>query len=570
MWAWLNHAYRPYWVLFGGGLAFRLLLGLLFTQPGYTDAYYYSNVAEALWQGRGFREDYIWNYLSKPLPPGVLNNPSSTYWMPLTSVLIYAAYLVAGGPSFLASQIPNMLISAALAPLAFYLCVDVVGRDERGRRYGWLGGALLIFCGPYAPRFVLPDNFAPFALFSSAFLICNYKALRLPTSKTANRLALRWMAAAGLCAGLAYLTRVDGVILLAVAGLAMLTQRYLLRRPTALGWAGLGLMALVFGLTIAPWLFHNWQATGQVFPGGGLKVLFWREYNDFFSYSRPLDLPYYLNITEPSSNWGLEALLGSKWNALIENVRIVGLGALFLFPLFLLGLFSRLPSSKPATPKEPQPSASPDENKLVSRPLLFKQAEFLPFVIYIVVLYLAMSLAFTFPSTRGSVFHSSGGLLPFIYLICCIGLDQAIGWLSKFSRPKAQSARQRSYSVLIVVAFALISVGFGFTVHNDEWDVDYRENRLVGEWMKSNAPNDLIMVPDAPAYWYVNHQPALAITSDPLPVNLELARRYGVRYFMAQPNHGGVAYLAPLLRGDGASGYILVATLGEIQLYRLA
>jgi 4-amino-4-deoxy-L-arabinose transferase-like glycosyltransferase len=558
----LNPAYRPYLALFAGGLLFRLLLGLLFGQPGYADAYYYSNVAEALWQGHGFREDYIWNYLARPLPDSLLHNPSSTYWMPLTSVLIYLAYLVGGGPSFFASQIPNILISAALAPLAFYLCTDIFGRDdERGQRYGWVSGLLIIFCGPYAPRFALPDNFAPYALFSSAFLICSYKALRLPPKQ--EPASLRWMALAGLCAGLAYLTRVDGLILLAATFLTWLIYRYLLRQPTALGLGGLGLMVLVFGLTLAPWLAHNLAATGQIFPGGGLKVLFWREYNDFFSYTKPLDLPYYLNQTDPSSNWGIGPLLLSKLDALYQNIQVIGLGALFMLPLFVVGLFTRLPHSE--LPVVEQSSALSTQHSA----LLWRRAEFLPFVIYALLLYLAMSLAFTFPSTRGSVFHSSGGLLPFIYVICLVGLDQAIRWLSKISRPKAERARRRSYSMIIVGAYALISIGFALILRNG-WDNDYNELKTVGNWMTTNAPSDaVIMVPDAPAYWYVNHRTALAITSDPLPVNLELARRYGVRYFLYQPNHAGVAYLEELYKQRGAPGYTLVATLGDLQIYQL-
>jgi 4-amino-4-deoxy-L-arabinose transferase-like glycosyltransferase len=565
-------AYRPYLILFAGSLVFRLLLGFFFSQPGYTDAYYYSNVAEALWQGRGFREDYIWNYLGRPLPADLLNNPSSTYWMPLTSILIYLAYLLTGGPSFLASQIPNILLSSLLPLLAFYIATDIFGANtERGRRYGWLAGLLTIFCGPYAPRFATPDNFAPYALFSCGFLVCTYKALRLSPKQA--RAAWGWMVLAGFCAGLAYLTRVDGVILLAAAGLAWLIFRYLLRQPTGLNLTGLGLMTLVFVLTIAPWLTHNLLATGQLFPGGGIKVLFWREYNDFFSYSKNLDLSYYLNQTDPSPNWGLGPLLLSKLDASVQNIQVVVLGALFMLPLFLIGLFTRLPQPEISliTHSSQESSFPQTPSSFISHPssLLWRRAEFLPFVIYTLLLYLAMTLAFTFPSTRGSVFHSSGGLLPFIYLICLVGLDRAISWLSKISRPKAERRRQRNYGTLVVVAYFLISLGFGFIVRNG-WDSDYNELKTVGQWMQANAPAGArIMVPDPPAYWYVNHKPALAITSDPLSVNLELARRYGVRYFLYQPNHAGVAYLEELYKNKGAPNYTLVATLGDLQIYEL-
>jgi hypothetical protein len=102
--------------------------------------------------------------------------------------------------------------------------------------------------------------------------------------------AYRLAALAGLLAGLAYLTRVDGLILLAVPGLVGFWQRPRLQAvwPLALK-AGLLMLAL-FGLAVSPWVARNLAVTGQLFPGGGLKVLFWREYNDFFSFSKPLDL----------------------------------------------------------------------------------------------------------------------------------------------------------------------------------------------------------------------------------------------------------------------------------------
>ncbi|HEX2914335.1 MAG TPA: hypothetical protein VH186_26280 [Chloroflexia bacterium] len=562
----VSRSARPYWLLFGGAILFRFLIALLFKQPGYTDAYYYSNVADTLWHGQGFREDYIWNYLVKPLPDSVYNNPSNVYWMPLTSVLIYLAYLLTGGPSFLASQLPFILISSILPPLTYYVCQDIFGKyDPRGVRLGWLSALLMIFCSIYAPYFSLPDNFAPFALFSFGFLICSYKALRLAPLE--YKRGYRWLALAGVCAGLAYLTRVDGIILLVVPPLTLIIYRFW-KRSTGLNWLAVGIMLLAFGLTISPWLLRNLAVTGQVLPGGGTKTLFWREYNDFFSYIKPLDLPYYLNLTDPSPAWGIGPLLLSKAQALLENLWIVGRGAIFLAPLFLLGLFARL--EEPA-PDLPQTELTPDTltGQAERRNLrLWQRPEFLPFALYLVLLYLAMSLAFTFPSTRGSVFHSSGGLLPFIYIISFVGLDSFIGWLGKLSRPKAAEARRRSYSRLIVLAFVIVAAGMGFSLRAD-WNKDYDQLKAVDSWLAANnASNALLMVPDAPAYHYVSGKPCLSITSDPLPVNLELARRYGVTYFLLQPDHAP-ASLNSLFEHKSAPGYRLVTTIGDAQLYKL-
>src|SRR5262245_60455010 len=89
--------------------------------------------------GRGFVEDFVWNYLSNPgLPP----QPSHLYWMPLTSILASMG-LVIGGMSYRAAQIPFVLLSAALAPLSYSIARIVSTR----RGVAWLAGLLAIFSG---------------------------------------------------------------------------------------------------------------------------------------------------------------------------------------------------------------------------------------------------------------------------------------------------------------------------------------------------------------------------------------------------------------------------------------
>lgn len=557
---WFGPAYRPYWILLALALLFRLATALLFHQPGYTDAYYYSNVAESLWRGRGFREDYIWNYLGRPLPAAAVGNPSSLYWMPFTSILIYFAYLLGGGPSFLASQMPGILLSAALAPLTFNLATTIFGTGPVGRRYGWLAGWLVIFSGIYAGYFVQADNFAPFALLSFAFLVCTTQALQRLTNGAPG--VYRRTALAGSLAGLAYLTRVDGLILLAVPFLCALLQWPRLKSVLPQTFKAVLLMLGLFVLVVSPWVIRNLAVSGQLFPGGGLKVLFWREYNDFFSFSKPLDLAYYLNLTQPEVNWGLGPLMGSKVAALAENLLIVARSALFLTPFFIIGLFSRGISSAD------QPAHDLTENQPSSRLHLWQRPQFQPFLVYTLLLYLAMSLAFTFPGTRGSLFHSSGGLLPYIFLVCVVGLDTAIAWLGRFSRPQATATRQRFYGFLIAAAFFGLSVGLIFSMLGN-WDKDYEELKPVEVWLDNHEkPDVVVMLPLGPAYWYITHRPSVATASDLLAVNLQIARQYQARYLVLMPDHYPDSF-AELYDTKKASGFELVATFGEVQLYRL-
>ncbi len=575
---------HPYLTLFLAALLYRLFTALFYRQPGYTDAYYYVNVANQLWQGNGFRDDYIWNYMGG-VPSNITGNPSNTYWMPLTSLIIAGSYFLTFGQSFFASQLPMMLISSTFAPLACYMGRDIFG-PERGVRYGWLMGLFMIFCGFYAPMFALPDNFAPYAFFSLSFLILTYKIARSKESgvrsqngeltppsllgKRAGGLGLRLnfilhppsfilSLLAGLCAGLAYLTRVDGVILLVVPIACLVLQRYIFRQPTNLTWKGIVIMWLVAAVVVSPWVLRNLAVTGLPFPGGGIKVLFWREYDDFYTFVRPLDLSYYLNQSYPSDKWGIVPLLGSKLDALGQNYLVIGRAALvFLTPLAFLGFFSRFVPGKPL----PQLSfRHPDT--------FWRRPELLPFSVYTVILYLVMSLLFTFPSTRGSLFHSAGGLLPFVYAGMLVGLDAAIGLLGKVSRPGASRSRQQFYTGILVLVMVFASVGWTFS-SSGTWDDEYNEIKAVDQWIVQNGkPGALVMSPDPMLYYHATGKSTVVFTSDPLEVNLQVAQRYKASYLIFQPQHY-TASLTPLFENKTYPGFKLVATIGGAEIYELS
>lgn len=231
-------------------LFIRLLAALPQHQPNYMDEAYYVVTGANLAEGRGFVEDFVWNYLNHPGPPP---RPSHLYWMPLTSLLASVGML-AGGPSYRAAQILFIILSALLAPLTFWLTWTLSGQ----RRPAWLAGLLIIFSGFYFPFWTAVDNFTPFALAGSLALLLAWRGMatadhrpltadrgpetadrsitnyQLPISQSLNpgtttktglpisqlpnlpifpspHLSLFL---AGLCAGLAHLARADGLLIL--------------------------------------------------------------------------------------------------------------------------------------------------------------------------------------------------------------------------------------------------------------------------------------------------------------------------------------------------------------------
>jgi 4-amino-4-deoxy-L-arabinose transferase-like glycosyltransferase len=480
------------WTIVAAALAIRLLTAWLLRQPGYTDAYYYAVGAQQLDGGHGFEEPFIWNYLD---PPESVSHPGYLYWMPLTAILGWLGVQVLGN-SFAAIQAPFVLLSALLPLVAYTVARDLTGQ----RKHAVLAGLLAVFPGFYAHVFVLPDNFAPFALAGSVCLWSTGRGLR-------ERKPL-WFGLAGLTAGLAHLSRADGLLLAGVALAAVLVQGLLTFRERAQSrgtarilLAGVALLVSGYLLVMGPWFVRNWLVTGNLLGGSGLKTIFLTTYDDMFAYGRPPTLENYLA-------WGWGEILKSKAQALLFNLQRFWVENLLivLLPFSALGLWN-----------------------------LRRERLLWPFLLYLPLLFLAMTLVFTFPGMRGGLFHSGGALLPFLFAAAGPGLEVALRWATRRFR---SWHIQKAWSVfstglvglaVLVMVFSLWQAG----VFSGEWnqrDLGYGE---LGDWLAEHgAAQAVIMVGDAPGFtWHTGHM-AIAVPNEPLETILAVADRYGARYIV--------------------------------------
>jgi len=130
---------RDLLLLFGLALAVRLLTALPIHQPGYTDACYYATGARQIYEGQGFVEPFIWNYLD---PPDAIPHPGYQYWMPLPALLGGLGMWLLGD-AFFAMQLPFILLSALLPLVAYTVAWDLTSQ----RKHALLAGLLAVFPG---------------------------------------------------------------------------------------------------------------------------------------------------------------------------------------------------------------------------------------------------------------------------------------------------------------------------------------------------------------------------------------------------------------------------------------
>jgi hypothetical protein len=491
----MNKIRAPYAILLVLVFVFRVVTALPLQQAGYMDASYAIHIAENLAQGRGFTEEVLWNYLDQPEG---LPHPSNLYWMPLPSILI-APFFVWLGVSYHVAQIPFILLSSLLPLLAFYLSRRIFQRDD----YAWAAALFTAFSGFYTIYWVSPDNFTPFALTAS---LCLYAIARGTETNSA-----RYLVAAGALAALSHLSRADGVLLLAVAPLALLAHKPSRNVHYFLLLTSYFLLGYLF--LMSPWFLRNYLVVGTPYPSAGTKTLWLTSYDELFRFADDLTPARYLAT-------GIGSIVQSKLNAAFLDALVVAFGALqvFLVPFSIIGLWR-----------------------------IRRRIEMLPFFIYAVLLYVTMVLVFTYPSPRGSMLHSSTALLPFLAVAAPPGIDGAVEWVAR--RRKTWNVAQASFvfragfvALAIFVSVYVYAQGIipvsalptNIPLWNDR-DLHYRS---IAAWMEQNAgAEDIVMVVDPPTFYNLSHRRAVMIPTDSVDAILVAAHKYDARYMILEFDH---------------------------------
>ena len=496
-------------------------------------AYSYVNALN-LATGRGFVEDFVWNYLGNPGPPP---QPSHLYWMPLTSMLAGLGMMI-GGISYRAAQLPFVLASALLAPISYWI---TVGALRVKRWQGWLAGLLAIFSGFYVPFWGAIDNFTPFAVAGSLALLLAWQGLE-GKGQPGGRPAL-YIFSAGLFAGLAHLARADGLLLL-ITIIAFYVLRPFLggsrqKEISPFRWRSLTpLLSLVVGylLVMLPWFIRNWQVAGAFLPVAGSQTIWLTGYDDLFSYGREFSPGTFL-----AQGWG--PILRGRWWALTANFQTVVAvwGMIFLTPLVAVGGWS------------------------LRRHRLIQLTSF-----YALLLFVAMTLVFAFPGARGGLFHSGAALLPFICGMAAVGLDVSVDWIATRRRHWDAPSAKRVFGIGLVVMAMLLSgfIYYNRVIKNNAWNRADQVYTAVAAWIVAQDPAATVMVNNPPAYRYHGGGLSVVVPNEDLEITLQAARHYGATYLILDANHP--LPLAELYNEpSGHAQLSLAKTFGDVYIFEI-
>ena len=340
-------------------VAARLLsAAFVVVQPGFTDAFYYVDVARRLAHGQGLTADFVWNFLEAP-HLDALPVPSHRFWMPLVTI-VQATGIALLEPligTFRSAQ-AAIIAAAAFVPAAAYAAARSIGASPRAALFA--AGLAGLGGGAFAPAWVTLDSFAIAALIGTAFFIAFARAATGDT---------RAGAICGVLVGLLFLARAEG----AIFGVALLA---LAARPSSrtAGVVGSG-VALLIG---AAWLVRGLMLGGS--PDLLSRTLFLVRYEDFFA-------------IVPS---------GTADVTTIVTARLAALWSDFIVALFGLMAFLALPLALGLRDGWHRPSVR-------------------AFAGLALLIYVAEGVIWPLHATRGSYFHSLAAFYPFAMAVVALG-----------------------------------------------------------------------------------------------------------------------------------------------------
>ncbi len=487
----MTGVYRPGWRAYGllaliaalvGGIVAARVVG-----PTYTDAYYYFNAGQRLATGLGLTDPYIaLTYLGAPES---LPAPSHTYWMPLPSLLVALM-----GGSFRGTQVLLVGMWVGLALLAFWLGARLGGT----RRHAWGAGLLAVACAYYPAFLVTTDTFTPFGLVGALCLL----AIGLGY----QRGDWRTFGVAGVLAGLAHLTRADGLLLAGMVALfALLPGK--LSRAQRLRCLLAGLLA--YGLVMLPWLVRNLTQTGSPLPVGGTATIWLRGYDEIVSYPPQMSLGSFLE-------WGVGNILASRWEALTNNLGtfVAVEGLIVLAPLIVIALVKR-----------------------------GRHPWLLPVWVYALALHLAMTFIFAYPGYRGGLFHSATALLPWWMALGLLGLDDVIDWIAA----RRRSWRPGQAKVIFTLGVLMIAVLLTFALTRARLANQPSGGTLIRLAEEVLPADAVVMSNDPAALYYYTGLPGIVVPDAEPGALLFLLARYRITHILLDENR--TAALDPVYEG---------------------
>jgi len=478
------------------------------------DADYYFVTAKVLASGGGLSEPFIWNYLDNPMQ---IPHSAFQYWMPMTSFLAAFSQMIFG-VGFRTAQLPFVLLAAILPVFTAWIAYKL----HEDAQLAWQSGLLALVPGLFLPFLVTTDSFSIYGILGPLAFITIVHAVRKGDF-------LRWFIP-GIFAGLAHLTRADGILFLLMGiFVAIVTSQPRQRAITGIISGYLIIML--------PWWIVNWSMSGGFIASGSAHLLWSTTYNEIFAFPpEKLTFQHWLQS-------GLGNILLVRVQALWDNLGNLFLvnGVIFLSPFMIIGGWNQ-------------------RKNLIVRLVFF----------YLILLLVLMSFVFPFAGSRGGFFHSSMAFMPILWALAPLGLRIAIDKgveLRNWQREQAAGIFINATFVLaVIVTLALFWIRVvGPDYLNSTWSASKRAYTEAAQWFENEGVvKSIIAVNNPPGFYAESGLQAVVIPDGNEEVLRQVVEQFGVDWVLLDSNHP--ADLNTLYENPNSSIWLdLLDTLEDLQ-----
>jgi hypothetical protein len=158
-------------------------------------------------------------------------------------------------------------------------------------------------------------------------------------------------------------------------------------------------------------------------------------------------------------------------------------------------------------------------------------------------MFLVLTLVFTFPGERGSLFHTSIAIWPWMAALAAVGIGLTVEWMASMLRHWRPDRAKRLFSALCISIAFLVSAVVGLARLAPDTNIETYKQMTA-----DLPPESKVMVGIAPAFYYHTEIPAVSVPNEPIEIVLEAAEQYGVTHLILDQNHP--APLREIYTGD--------------------
>lgn len=471
-------------------LVFRLALLLLFVQfPGIADPNHYYNMGVRLVEGHGFTIDYIWQY---SLPPESIVHPEE-HWMPLTAILAAAPMLIFG-ESVRVALLPFILIGSLLPVLSYWAARQL----DLSESSALFAAATLAALPEFALYSLRTDTLIPSALFNCLSVLLLVRGLR--------RGGVFPFIASGGAAGLAYLTRNDGILLLPMLAVTLIVYAVSRRQLPAFHWRGAVLMPLVALVVVTPWLIRNLNTIGTLGSPETSSMFFFTDHSDHYAYGRRFTLETLLAAQTPAQ------IIGKRVFEMAAAIKVMIQSFDIFLPVAVIGgVILLLRSARRSVAGKQQLAA------------------IAPTLLLLLGIFVAYTIFIPYKAQAGSFKKAYISIVPLLLPLGAYALERAV-----------TDRRLRFGTMALVIGLA--GVNAADSVRLDAQATD-RYLALIEKMAASahtlpdtNGDSEIILMSEDPYIIRFVGIRSVMFPNEDRDTILEVAQRYGVDYLLMPPN----------------------------------